>query len=67
MAGTIASSDRLVKDPDLVISWLATSRDLLAVEMESGGVYRASQECCPMLAIRGINDIIGPHVRLRKA
>jgi hypothetical protein len=59
VAGTLASSDRLVKDPDLVISWLATSRDLLAVEIESGGVYRASQERCPMLTIRGISDIMG--------
>jgi nucleoside phosphorylase len=59
MAGPIASSDRLVKDPDLVIPWLATSRDLLAIEMESGGVYRASQDRCPMLAIRGISDIVG--------
>jgi len=59
VAGPIASSDRLVKDPDLVIPWLATSRDLLAVEMESGGVYRAAQERCPMLAIRGISDIVG--------
>jgi nucleoside phosphorylase len=59
MAGPIASSDRLVKDPTLVIRWLATSRDLLAIEMESGGVYRASQDRCPMLAIRGISDIVG--------
>jgi nucleoside phosphorylase len=59
IAGPIASSDRLVKDPTLVIPWLATSRDLLAIEMESGGVYRASQDRCPMLAIRGISDIVG--------
>lgn len=58
-AGPIASSDRLVKSPDLVILWLATSRDLLAIEMESGGVYRALQERCPMLAIRGISDLVG--------
>lgn len=58
-SGPIASSDRLVKSPDLVILWLATSRDLLAIEMESGGVYRALQERCPMLAIRGISDIVG--------
>jgi WD40 repeat protein/nucleoside phosphorylase len=58
-AGPLASSDRLVKDPKVVIPWLATSRDLLAVEMESGGVFRALRERCPMLAIRGISDIIG--------
>jgi nucleoside phosphorylase len=59
VAGPIASSDRLVKDPALLIPWLATARNLLAVEMESGGVYRAVRERCPMLAIRGISDIVG--------
>ena len=58
-AGPIASSDRLVKDPELLIPWLQTARNLLAIEMESGGVYRAAQERCPMLAIRGISDIVG--------
>ncbi|HWO18301.1 MAG TPA: PQQ-binding-like beta-propeller repeat protein [Kofleriaceae bacterium] len=59
VAGTIASSDRLVKDPKLLFPWLATARDILAVEMESGGVFRAARERCPMLAIRGISDIVG--------
>lgn len=59
IAGPIASSDRLVKDPKVVVPWLATSRHLLAVEMESGGVYRAARERCPMLAIRGVSDIVG--------
>jgi nucleoside phosphorylase len=59
VAGPIASSDRLVKDPDLLIPWLQTARNLLAIEMESGGVYRAVRERCPMLAIRGISDIVG--------
>jgi hypothetical protein len=27
--------------------------------MESGGVYRAARDRCPMLAIRGISDIVG--------
>ncbi len=58
-AGPIASSDRLVKDPELLIPWLQTARNLLAIEMESGGVYRAARERCPMLAIRGISDIVG--------
>ena len=58
-AGPIASSDRLVKDPDLVSAWLQDARSLLAIEMESGGVYRAARERCPMLAIRGISDIVG--------
>jgi nucleoside phosphorylase len=59
VAGPIASSDRLVKDPELLIPWLQTARNLLAIEMESGGVYRAARERCPMLAIRGISDIVG--------
>jgi nucleoside phosphorylase len=58
-AGPIASSDRLVKDPDLLNAWLQDARSLLAIEMESGGVYRAARERCPMLAIRGISDIVG--------
>jgi nucleoside phosphorylase len=58
-SGPIASSDRLVKDPELLIPWLQTARNLLAIEMESGGVYRAARERCPMLAIRGISDIVG--------
>lgn len=58
-AGPIASSDRLVKDPELVIPWLQAVRNLQAIEMESGGVFRAVRERCPMLAIRGISDIVG--------
>lgn len=58
-SGSIASSDRLVKDPKVLISWLQTARNLLAIEMESGGVYRAARERCPVLAIRGISDIVG--------
>jgi nucleoside phosphorylase len=57
--GPIASSDRLVKDPALLFPWITTARDLLAIEMESGGVFRAAREQCPMLAIRGISDIVG--------
>lgn len=59
MAGTIASSDRLVKDPKVLFPWIETARHILAVEMESGGVYRAARERCPMLAIRGISDLVG--------
>ncbi|WP_437722312.1 phosphorylase family protein [Sorangium sp. So ce861] len=57
--GVIASSDMLVKDPNVLFPWLQTARHLLAVEMESGGVYRAARGRCPMLAIRGISDIVG--------
>jgi nucleoside phosphorylase len=59
LAGPIASSDRLVKDPALLFPWITTARNILAVEMESGGVYRAARERCSMLAIRGLSDIVG--------
>lgn len=58
-SGVIASSDRLVKDTTVLIPWLESSRQLLAVEMESGGIYRAARERCSMLAIRGLSDLIG--------
>jgi len=58
-AGPIASSDRLVKDPELIIPILTTSRHLLAIEMESAGVHRAARDKTPMLAIRGLSDIVG--------
>ena len=59
LAGPIATSDRLAQDPELLFPWLHAARSLLAIEMESGGVYRAARERCPMLAIRGISDIVG--------
>jgi nucleoside phosphorylase len=59
IAGVIASSDRLVKDTQVLIPWLQTSRQILAIEMESGGVYRAGQGRAATLAIRGISDIVG--------
>lgn len=58
-AGTIASSDRLVKDPELLIPWAKIARGILAVEMESAGAHRASRDRTPMLSIRGLSDIIG--------
>ena len=59
MAGPIASSDRLVKDPSLLISWISAARGTLAVEMESAGVHRATRSNTPMLSIRGLSDIVG--------
>lgn len=58
-AGPIASSDRLLKDPEVLIPILTTSRHLLAIEMESAGVHRAARDNTPMLAIRGLSDIVG--------
>ena len=58
-AGPIASSDRLVKDPKLLFPWISTARGILAIEMESAGVHRATRERTPMLSIRGLSDIVG--------
>jgi nucleoside phosphorylase len=58
-AGPIASSDRLVKDPRLLFPWIASARGILAIEMESAGVHRATRDKTPMLSIRGLSDIVG--------
>jgi nucleoside phosphorylase len=58
-AGSIASSDRLVKDPKLLFPWITTARGILAIEMESAGVHRATRNKTPMLSIRGLSDIVG--------
>ena len=56
----IASSDRLVKDADVIGSWLRTARQIRAIEMEAAGVYRAaSAREIPAVAIRGISDVVG--------
>lgn len=59
VTGPIATSDRLLRDLEQLILWSHATRNLLAFDMESGGVYRAVRERCPMLAIRGISDIVG--------
>lgn len=59
-AKKIASSDRLIKDPDLLRIWRTVLKGVSAVEMESAGVYIPCQRNgVPVLAIRGISDIIG--------
>lgn len=58
-AGPIASSDRLVKDPKVLFPWITTARGILAIEMESAGVHRATRDRIPMLSIRGLSDIVG--------
>ncbi|HWO26635.1 MAG TPA: COR domain-containing protein [Kofleriaceae bacterium] len=60
ITGAIASSDRLIKDDDLLSVWLKIARQVVAVEMESAGIYKASHERnVPFLAIRGISDVVG--------
>ena len=58
--GAIASSDRLLKDAERLAVWLKLARQVVAVEMESAGIYKATQEGgVPFLAIRGISDVVG--------
>ena len=60
ITGGIASSDRLVKDTELAEVWEKIARHADAIEMESAGVYKAcSQKEKPMIAIRGLSDIVG--------
>ncbi|WP_437974923.1 hypothetical protein WMF11_43100 [Sorangium sp. So ce295] len=59
-AGALAVSDRLVRDAERAKAWLRAARQFLAIEMESGGVHRATYgRDVPFLAIRGISDVIG--------
>lgn len=60
VTGAIASSDRLIKDDETLAVWLKIQRQVVAVEMESAGIYKATQRAhVPFLAIRGISDVIG--------
>ncbi|GGG87375.1 5'-methylthioadenosine/S-adenosylhomocysteine nucleosidase family protein [Edaphobacter dinghuensis] len=59
LAGAIAASDRLVKDPELLLPWITSARGIIAVEMESAGVHRATRDKTPMLSIRALSDIVG--------
>lgn len=57
---SVASSGILLKDTQIASLWLRTSRDIKGMEMELAGVYQAAwgyQK--PVLAIRGISDIVG--------
>jgi nucleoside phosphorylase len=60
--GTIASSNRLMRDPLTIKQWHQIARTILAVEMEAAGVYEAAQAIdhqVPIMTIRGISDIVG--------
>jgi nucleoside phosphorylase len=61
-AVAIGATEELVKSPSLVELWLQDARSLRAVEMELAGVYQAARRVerqYPVLAIRGISDIVG--------
>ena len=58
----VASSNTLVKDPDLASQLLTTMRTVAAFEMELAGVMRAAARHdpnYPVLCLRGVSDIIG--------
>lgn len=58
----IASSNKLIKDTKVIQQWKSSARYLQAVEMELAGIYEAARrknKTYPILAIRGISDIIG--------
>ena len=60
--GSIASSNHLIRNPLILNQWRDIARTILAVEMEAAGVYEAAQGIqhqYPVMAIRGISDIIG--------
>jgi hypothetical protein len=62
LTGSIASSNSLVRNYAILAKWLQAVRSIRAVEMESAGVYQAAQHILqqyPVMAIRGISDIIG--------
>jgi nucleoside phosphorylase len=57
---SVASSGLLLKDTQTASLWLRTSRDIIGVEMELAGVYQAAWDFQkPVLAIRGLSDIVG--------
>jgi nucleoside phosphorylase len=60
VTGSVASSNTLVKDTTLAQQWIETARQVRAIEMELSGVYEAAwKKQKPVLAIRGISDIVG--------
>jgi nucleoside phosphorylase len=60
--GAIASSDRLIKEAETLSVWLKFARQIIAVEMESASIYKATHaRRVPFLAIRGISDVVGLH------
>jgi nucleoside phosphorylase len=61
-AGSIASSNHLMRNPLILKQWREIARTVIAVEMEAAGVYQAAQGIerqYPVMAIRGISDIVG--------
>jgi nucleoside phosphorylase len=57
-----ATSNVLVKNNKLLKAWTRAARHIRTIEMELGGVYAAARQLdheYPILALRGISDIVG--------
>ena len=49
-----------MKDSETLEVWRRIARQIVAVEMESAGIYKATHgRNVPFLAIRGISDVVG--------
>jgi nucleoside phosphorylase len=57
--GAIASASTLVKDAEIVMSWLDVAKHIVAIDMEAAGVFAATRGRVPALVIRGVSDIVG--------
>ncbi len=58
--GPVASSDTRVQDAELFELWALTMRNVLCVEMELAGAYRAAKRFSrSVLTIRSISDVVG--------
>lgn len=61
--GPCANGNVLVKSSGLLEEWQESARHIVQVEMELAGVYEAARtanrENYPVLAIRGLSDIVG--------
>ena len=58
----VASSDFLIKDTATLEDWQSSARDASSIEMELAGIFEAARRPgreYPILAVRGISDIIG--------
>jgi nucleoside phosphorylase len=62
-SGPCANGNVLVKDPQLLKEWQTSGRQIVDMETELSGVYEAARSAgrqnYPLLAIRGLSDIVG--------
>jgi nucleoside phosphorylase len=61
--GPCANGNLVLKDADLLAQWQQSARQVIHVETELSGVYEAARtagrENYPVLAVRGLSDIVG--------